>query len=142
MSARILIVDDEPAIAFFLQRYLCAMRPGDTVHTCASAAAAFGELERAEYDLVIVDYLLPDATGFSVLDRARQQTPPAQGILMTGMLNSTLEHAARQAGVAWLSKPFDLQTMRRLVAACLDHTPAPLASTSRPDEPPTSVAAA
>jgi DNA-binding NtrC family response regulator len=115
MSAHILIVDDEVTLPLFLQRYLCATRPGDLIETVTTAAAALNRLERHHYDLVIVDHILPDASGFSVLTRARRQKPPAQGILMTGYSSAALVHAAHEAGVTWLAKPFELRTMLRLV---------------------------
>lgn len=115
MSAHILIVDDEVTLSLFLQRYLSATRPGDLIETVTTAGAALNRLERHHYDLVIVDHILPDASGFSVLTRARRQSPPAQAILMTGYASSALIHAAHEASVTWLAKPFELRTMLGLV---------------------------
>ena len=125
MNAHILIVDDEVTLSLFLQRYLSAMRPGDLIETVTTAASAFSRLERGRYDLVIVDHILPDDSGFSVINYARTLRPTAQGILMTGYSSLALRHAARDIGVAWLTKPFDLRVMLNLVAACLGDVPAP-----------------
>lgn len=137
MNAHILIVDDEVTLSLFLQRYLSAMRPGDLIETVTTAASAFARLERGGYDLVIVDHILPDASGFSVINYARSLKPTAEGILMTGYSSLALRHAARDAGVAWLTKPFDLRAMLNLVAACLGEASAP-----RPVELPVAPAAA
>ena len=125
MNAHILIVDDEVTLSLFLQRYLSAMRPGDQVETVTTAASAFHRLERGHYDLVIVDHILPDASGFSVIDYARQQQPTTEGILITGYSSPALMHAARATGVAWLTKPFDLRAMLQLVTTYLGEAAAP-----------------
>lgn len=125
MNAHILIVDDEVTLSLFLQRYLSAMRPGDQIETVTTAASAFNRLERGQYDLVIVDHILPDASGFSVINYARQHTPTAEGILITGYSSPALMHAARAMGVAWLTKPFDLRAMLALVTTYLGEASAP-----------------
>lgn len=122
MSTRILIVDDEITLTLFLQRYLRAMCPTNDVDTAATAEAAMRCLDGAAYDLVIVDYMLPDATGLTVLQRAQQQSPPAKSIFMTGCATPALERSARDAGAAWLAKPFDLQQLWCLVADRLGQT--------------------
>lgn len=116
MSARILIVDDETTLSLFLQRYLAALCPGHTIDTAATAADALACLARDRYDLVLVDYLLPDANGFTVLRQAQCQMPTAATILMTGCPSPALERATREMGAAWLPKPFDLRDLGRLVS--------------------------
>jgi len=115
VSARILIVDDEISLGLLLQRYLSGLCPGGQVDTAASGQAALERLACNRYDLVIADYLLPDANGFQVLRQAQTQQPPAQGILITGCPSPALEQATLMLGAAWLAKPFDLRDLRQLV---------------------------
>lgn len=126
MTTRILIVEDEVTLSLFLQRYLSAVRPGDVVETVTTVHSALGRLERTAYDLIIADHILPDATGFSVLQKACHLNPSPRLILMTGYTSPALEHATAEMGAAWIAKPFNLHAMRDLVAACLgEPTPMP-----------------
>jgi DNA-binding NarL/FixJ family response regulator len=123
MGARILIVDDEVTLTFFLKRCLGAARPGDVIDSVNTAADAIRRLDSANYDLVIVDQYLPEARGVRILQRARMQTPPARAILMTDYPSAAVERAARDAGATgYLLKPFDLHTARELVEQCLAPT--------------------
>lgn len=128
VSARILIVDDEISLSLLLQRYLSGLYPGGQIDTADTAQAALDRLACARYDLVIADYLLPDANGFQVLRRAQAQQPPAEGILITGCPSPALEQATHKLGAAWLAKPFDLRDLQQLVLDRLER-----ASHLRPD---------
>ena len=125
MSARILIVDDEISLSLLLQRYLSGLCPGGQVDTADSAQAALEHLARGRYDVVIADYLLPDANGFQVLRQAQTQQPPAQGILITACPSPALEQATLMLGAAWLAKPFDLRDLQQLVLDRLERASHP-----------------
>ncbi len=65
-SQRILIVDDESRFRDSLLLLLAA--PDREFHTCASGAEALVALESQDYDLVLLDLRLPDATGLDILE--------------------------------------------------------------------------
>jgi two-component system copper resistance phosphate regulon response regulator CusR len=69
MGIRILIVEDEGEIADFLVRGL--REEGYTVEHAADGEAALHELATAEWDLVLLDWSLPDLDGLTVLRRLR-----------------------------------------------------------------------
>ena len=58
MSAAIMIVDDEEAIANLVEVYL--KNEGFTVYKCFDAAQALQCVEREKLDLAILDVMLPD----------------------------------------------------------------------------------
>ena len=64
MSAEILVVDDEQAIADLVEVYLKS--EGYTVHKCSTAADALAVLERTRLDLAVLDVMLPDMDGFTL----------------------------------------------------------------------------
>src|SRR5690606_31073085 len=68
-STPVLIVDDDPMIAVLLQEVIREPGGGFVCEFtwAASGAAARNELKKGRFVLVLLDYLLPDEDGFSVL---------------------------------------------------------------------------
>ena len=73
---RILIVEDEKRIQDFLSRGLESA--GYAVDVAGDGASAVNLVHSAEYDLVILDLMLPDTDGLTVLEkiRNRKASPP------------------------------------------------------------------
>jgi two-component system copper resistance phosphate regulon response regulator CusR len=73
---RILVVEDEGKIADFLRRGLESA--GYAVDTAANGKTAMDHIHGAEYDLVILDLMLPDVDGLELLKkvRNRKSSPP------------------------------------------------------------------
>jgi len=73
---RVLVIEDNPKIAGFLERGLTAEgHRVDVTHDLASARQA---MSADEYDLLLVDRMLPDGDGLALvreLRRARNRTP-------------------------------------------------------------------
>ncbi|MEL6600855.1 MAG: response regulator [Pseudomonadota bacterium] len=72
MSKTVLIVEDEPniveSLAFLLQR------DGFTVRTISDGADALAEVESTVPDVVILDVMLPNVSGFDILSNLRGST--------------------------------------------------------------------
>jgi two-component system copper resistance phosphate regulon response regulator CusR len=73
---RVLVVEDEPRISDFLQRGLVSA--GYEVDVFAEGNAAVSQTFTVDYDLVILDLMLPDIDGLEVLQRIRNRkgSPP------------------------------------------------------------------
>ena len=71
MPQRILVVDDETAIADLVEVYLRG--EGFTVHKFHNAADALASVNAAPPDLAILDVMLPDLDGFTLCRRIREQ---------------------------------------------------------------------
>ena len=71
MPQRILVVDDETAIADLVEVYL--QGEGFTVHKFHNAADALASVHAAPPDLAILDVMLPDLDGFTLCRRIREQ---------------------------------------------------------------------
>ncbi len=68
---RILVVDDEPMVREVVVAYL--EREGFRVNEATTGAAALKQIEEARPDLVVLDVMLPELDGFSVLTELRKQ---------------------------------------------------------------------
>lgn len=127
--ATVLVVEDEPAISESLAYSL--RREGHDVEAATSLADA---RERAnDQDLVILDLMLPDGSGFELLaELRRRQRPPAIIIL-----SSRDQEADRVAGLEtgaddYVTKPFSprevVARVRAVLRRTLDRAPAPEAA--------------
>ena len=101
MAARLLLVDDEPALAELLQRYL--QRIGYEVDVCGSAEEALARFEPdpSRYPLVLTDLTLPGMNGDDMLERMRLSDPALRAILSSGY-----PHTPRNKETRFLPKPF------------------------------------
>jgi DNA-binding response OmpR family regulator len=108
---RILLVDDEPRIREVVANYL--RRDGYSVQTAIDGAAARRHLEEFKPDLVVLDLMLPEVSGFDVLNEIRRA-----GDLPVILLTARAEETDRVAGLElgaddYVVKPF---SPRELVA--------------------------
>jgi two-component system, OmpR family, copper resistance phosphate regulon response regulator CusR len=73
---KLLLIEDEPKTAAYLKKGLS--EHGFILDTVADGGAGLEQVQRAEYDLLILDIMLPKLDGWSVLSQmrsARNQTP-------------------------------------------------------------------
>jgi len=113
---RVLVVDDEPLIRWSV---------GETLGERGFAVVERGDAEgtrsaiRAEppFDVVLLDYHLPDSDDLSLLASIRQVLPSARVILMTAFGRPEMVQAALELGAfRVISKPFEMETIAALVA--------------------------
>lgn len=72
MSIHILVVDDEKELADVLELYL--VNDGYTVHKCYTGAEALDCIARTDFDLAILDVMLPDSDGFQICKKIREKS--------------------------------------------------------------------
>jgi two-component system C4-dicarboxylate transport response regulator DctD len=115
-ALRVLVVDDEPLIRWSLAQTLIGQ--GHDVEESADAVAARAAVgEGAErFDVVLLDYRLPDSDNLSLLASIRDRAPRTQVILMTAYGGPDLERGALALGAyRVIAKPFDMSMMADLV---------------------------
>lgn len=135
--SHILVVDDEEAVCWALQRALTA--EGHKVLVAASAEEAFRQAQKQRPDAVVLDVRLPGLDGLSALARLRELTEDAPTIVVTAFGNlSTAVRAVEEGAFDYLAKPFDLdqalETIKRALQRRVlqEQTPA---SSDTPAEP-------
>jgi two-component system, NtrC family, response regulator HydG len=118
-KTRILGVDDDLVMREALRDTLSA--EGHEVHAVESAAQAFAELERQEWDLVLADLSLPRVSGLELLDRIKRSWPSTEVIVITGQGSiATAVDAIKRGAYHYLTKPFTAEEIIHLVRQALE----------------------
>ena len=120
---RVLVVDDEPDISALVAYHLA--KAGYRVATAATGAEAIEAAASQAPDLVVLDLMLPDMSGFDVLERLRApDAPPSTRNVAVLMLTARRDEADRIRGLAfgaddYLTKPFSPPELVLRVGAIL-----------------------
>lgn len=116
---KILIVEDQPAVAELLTRYL---RPvAREIIVAKDMATALAEMAKAtDFDLITLDLKLPDSNAQQTLQNIRdikKRNEDALVVVITGMLAAGQEDEARKLGAdAYIEKPESLLSQRGFYA--------------------------
>src|SRR6516162_8207376 len=114
----ILLVDDEQAVCWALERGLA--QEGHQVTVASSAEEAFTKAEKKRPDAVLLDVRLPGIDGLTALGRLRQLTREAPIIVITAFSNlDTAVRAIEGGAFDYLAKPFDLEQALEAVTRAL-----------------------
>jgi two-component system response regulator HydG len=111
---KVLVIDDDPAHAEAVADSLARVGYECTVATTATEGLA--QINRGEFEVIVTDLRMKDATGLDVLAHAKQELPDAEVIVVTGhgTIQSAVE-AMQQGAFNYLLKPLDLKQLRAVV---------------------------
>lgn len=122
-EAWILVVDDEPIARENLRHVL--MRQGYKVETAENGQDALKKVRRFEFDIIVTDLKMDRMDGLQLLDKAKQVSPSTQIVIVTGFATVDTAVRAMKTGAAhYLTKPIDLEELRKTVRDILDKRPA------------------
>lgn len=118
---KVLVSDDDPEIVTMVSR---ALRPLDVeLSTASNGAEALERVREQRPDLVVLDVMMPEMTGWEVCralreDEALCETPI---LMLTGIGHRLNEMTSPLYGAnAYLDKPFALEVLRRRAQTLLD----------------------
>ena len=117
MAERILIVEDEAKLARFVELEL--LHEGYAVDKAGDGREGLARMESGEYDLVLLDIMLPGLNGLEVLRRARRsvETPV---ILLTARDTVMDKVTGLDMGAEdYITKPFEIEELLARIRACL-----------------------
>jgi DNA-binding NtrC family response regulator len=111
-GARVLIIDDDPALLRALPQALQLRIEGVIVDTAESAAAALEHIDVRDYDAIITDIKMPGVDGMGLLAEIRTRRPDTPTIMITGHGEHALAIDALRGGAYdFIQKPIDREYM-------------------------------
>ena len=114
--ARVLVVDDEPAVAGLLRRTLAG--EGHSVDVASRGSNVVGRSDLDSYDLILLDIKMPGLGGEALFDHMRQLPGGVSSriVFVTGdTANITTQEFIQRTGNPVLSKPFALEELMETV---------------------------
>jgi DNA-binding NtrC family response regulator len=125
-SKRILVVDDDSSIRRLVSTVL--KREHYDVHTATGGRQALSMIERTQYDVVVLDLMMPEVNGFDVLEMLAIRVPHVQCVVIMSAASPFEVATALNSNVfAALEKPFDIAALVSTVARCIDAACGPAA---------------
>jgi DNA-binding NtrC family response regulator len=121
VSLRILIIDDEPAIGFGCRRVLST--EGHEVECCDNPHEGLREALSGEWDIVLVDLMMPDIGGLDILQEMKSAAIPSEVVVITG--HATVETAIKAMKLGaydYLGKPFTPDQLRLVIQKASEHS--------------------
>jgi YesN/AraC family two-component response regulator len=116
-AGTILVVDDDAGVREALETALSSRY---RVQTAATASDALDALAASQFDLILLDYRLPDLLGTSVLHAIKRFFPSTLVILMTGFGTEDIAVQALRGGARdYIRKPVDFRDLHGRIAALL-----------------------
>ncbi|MDZ4310923.1 MAG: response regulator [Cypionkella sp.] len=130
LPAHLLVVDDDERIRGLLQKFL--IRNGFLVSTARDAAQARRLLAGLDFDMLVLDVMMPGEDGISLTRALRQNlTVPILLLTAKGETNNRIE--GFEAGADdYLIKPFEPKELLLRINAILRRVPAAKASSPAP----------
>ncbi len=120
-NLRVLVVDDEPGMRNFLVRTLASCCK--CVEEATDSSSASRLLERAHFDLIILDNILKGKRGLEWLREQRREGFFGDVILVTAFADlETAIEAMRAGATDFVLKPFRTNQILTAMGRCLDRT--------------------
>ena len=119
MKRRILIADDEDIVVQSCLRILS----GDKfkIDTAKDGLEALVKIAEQDYDMLILDIMMPKLNGIEVLQRVKETHPDIDVIMITGLNQiETAVKAMKLGAFDYLPKPFDPEELELVVARAFE----------------------
>ncbi len=119
-APEILVLDDDRELAETLQEFLTG--EGFTVATATSAAGALDIYhDNPQLALALLDLMMPDSSGLTVMEELHHKNPDLPVVIMTGFGTiETAVEAIKRGAEDYLTKPFDREAVRKKVGRIME----------------------
>ncbi len=118
-KVRILIVDDDPDVCEYLQKFLS--KDGYDVATVANPTQVLDELKNKPYQIIILDLKMPGMSGEELLRRIRAIDSDICIIIYTGYptVDSAVDTMKQQV-FDYIKKPFNIDDFRAVIRKAIE----------------------
>ena len=116
----VLLVEDDPALRKLVNGYMKVL--GFAVFEVGDGKKAMGALAEQKFDLVVLDLMLPESSGYDVLEFMREKGMGAVPVLMMSArsLPEDRAHAEELGATMYLIKPFSRGDFTKAVKSVLE----------------------
>ncbi len=121
-TARILVIDDNLAVVDILVNVLA--EEGYEVSSAVTSDEGLELFIQSRPDLVLLDIALPGMSGIEMLKQIRSIARTARVVMVSGVDPTRAREALELGALACVDKPFDLATLKAVVALVLQDKPA------------------
>jgi DNA-binding NtrC family response regulator len=116
---KILIIDDEKAVADILKDFLSDKER--LIDVCYDGLAGIERIQKNFYDLIIVDLVMPKVGGLEILRFSKKTNPHVLVIIITGYASlETAVLAIKEGAYDYIRKPCKLEEIRIVVENAID----------------------
>lgn len=137
---KVLIADDNKSHTSMMEKYLSEQEDIQVVGIASNGLECVAEIERSKPDVVVLDIIMPQMDGISVLERIRTLNHQPNVIMLTAFGNDhMIQRAIAKGAYDFLLKPFEfdglVERIREAAAAfqCRDAKELPLGTTAEYD---------
>ena len=116
---QVLIAEDDGGVRAMVGSVL--RRAGHQIEFASNGVEAIECIQSKEYDCILLDLMMPTASGFEVLawmHRHRKDLAARRVIVLTAVAASALTNMTPDRVFAVVRKPFDIDNLRELVDRC------------------------
>jgi CheY-like chemotaxis protein len=117
---RILVADDDPAIRMLVVRVLA--RRGYDVSTASDGADAIAQLDRNDFDLLVLDLMMPRVDGLGVISHLVARENPTPILVMTAAVPDILRRLPQDRIARIITKPFDIDQLLQYAEEAVGRT--------------------
>lgn len=123
MSHKVLVIEDEPTLSRLLSYNLG--QEGYEVTIVEDGALGYQEALKGDYDLIMLDIMLPGMNGFEVLSKLRQKSIATPIIILTARnAENEVVQGLKHGADDYITKPFGVAELLARVSAVLRRTQA------------------
>lgn len=130
--AKILIVEDDTTFSQLLEGFL--RKHGHDIITAKNIKSALKLISENTFDLLLLDYRLPDGTGMDVLEKARENGRDVPVIIMTSFNDVRTAVKAMQSGAFdYITKPVNPEELLMIMGDAMGDKKADVAVEANPE---------
>jgi len=115
---KILLVEDETVVRDALRDWLT--EDGFVVDVAKDGEEALKKIKEEEFGAIVFDLRLPGIDGLQVFEEAKELKPETKGVIITAYPSKeTLEKAKSLGLLDYLTKPFKVEELERIISGAL-----------------------
>jgi CheY-like chemotaxis protein len=113
-NKKVLIVDDDELVISAIGGIIKLL--GGTVTFTSKPSAGLKELKKNDFDIILVDYKMPEMNGVDFIDMASKFVDIKKFILMTGYIGLDIKKINEEYKIPVLQKPISLDELRQVIS--------------------------